>query len=37
VERAVFQTKGVEKIETLISYWVTSFRKSCCLWANVEK
>jgi hypothetical protein len=33
----MFQTTFVEKFKTHISYSVTSFRKSCRLWDNVEK
>jgi len=33
----MLQTKIVEKIKTHILCSVTSFRKSCRLWDNVEK
>jgi hypothetical protein len=37
LEWEVFETKGVEKIETQILCLVTFFRKSCRLWENVKK
>ena len=38
LEWEMFQTKVVQKIRTHISDWITFFfRKSCCLWDNVEK
>jgi len=33
----MFQTKIVGKIETKILFSKHYFRKSCCLWDNVEK
>jgi hypothetical protein len=36
-EWEMFQTKFVEKIKTHALCSVTFFRKSCCLWDNVEK
>jgi len=33
----MFQPKVVEKIKTHILCSMTFFRKSCCLWDNVEK
>jgi len=37
LEWEMFQTKFVEKIGTNISFSVTCFRKSYCLWDKVEK
>ena len=37
LEREMFQTKVVEKIETHILYSIPFFLKSCRLWENVEK
>jgi hypothetical protein len=37
LEWEMFQTKVVEKIKTHILCSVTFFRKSYCLWDNVEK
>ena len=37
IEWEIFQTKFVQKIKTHIVCSITFFRKSCCLWDNVEK
>jgi hypothetical protein len=37
LEWEVLQTKVVEKIKTRILFSLIYFRKSCRLWANVEK
>jgi hypothetical protein len=37
LELEIFQAKVVEKIKTHILCSITSSRKSCCIWDNVEK
>ena len=37
LEWEMFQIKVVKKIKTRILCSATFFRKSCCLWDNVEK
>jgi len=37
LEWEMFQRSDVEKVETHILYSIYFFRKSCCLWDNVEE